>query len=483
MAERVHGYYFVAFFFGGVILGIASSLFASQSLFSNQLFVLFSITLLIVSLVRFRRVFLVIILLSGMMLGLWRGGLERYQIQDYSEYFGSNINLRGKVTDDTTEKDDGKIRFKLHDVKIEGKKMSGEVWVSAEAGNTKINRSDTVAAQGFLAEGFGSFAASLVRADILTVERTSEGDVGLQARDKFAGATTEILPEPERSLGLGYLLGLRSNLPEAFEQQIMVLGLTHIVVASGYNLTILVAFARRLFVKVSKYLSAMTGAIMIFGFILITGFSPSMSRAGLVAGLSLLAWYYGRKIHPLALLLAAAAVTLLIRPSYIWGDMGWYLSFMAFFGILVVAPLLHHYFWGIEHKPSATRELIIATLAAQLMTLPIILHSFGVFSLYSLPANILILPTIPLCMIAVFIAGLGGLLLPFISAILAFPAVGLLKYCTFVVDRLAELPNSRMEFEFGYAHLIIGYAAMGLFTIFLFLKTKHNFLKDKLIID
>ncbi len=72
--------------------------------------------------------------------------------------------------------------------------------------------------------------------------------------------------------------------------------------------------------------------------------SPSMSRAGLVAGLSLLAWYYGRRIHPLVLLPLAMAITVMVQPSYAWGDLGWQLSFAAFAGVLIGAPLIQAYF-------------------------------------------------------------------------------------------------------------------------------------------
>ena len=149
----------------------------------------------------------------------------------------------------------------------------------------------------------------------------------------------EVVKEPQASLGIGFLTGQRSTLPDSLDEQLRIVGLTHIVVASGYNLTILVRFARRLFVRYSKYWATVSASVMICGFVLVTGFSPSMSRAALVTGLSLAAWYYGRKIHPLVLLLFAAAITVLINPSFLWGDIGWALSFTAFAGVMLLAPL------------------------------------------------------------------------------------------------------------------------------------------------
>lgn len=482
LVERVHGYYFIATFFIGIILGVLACLVTNEKYYASPVILIIAAGFVAASCIRFRKIFLLFMLMGGILLGLWRGSSVEYNAEGYNRYYGQTVELSGVVVDDISYNAAGDQRFKLKNITIEETGLDGEVWVSSSE-KVAIQRSDIVAAKGYLGEGFGGFSATLVRTDVISVQKTSTLDIGLQVRDSFANATVDIVPEPERSLGLGYLLGLKSALPESLEQQIQILGLTHVVVASGYNLTILVSFARRLFVKVSKYLSAVTGGLMIAGFTLITGFSPSMSRAGLVAGLTLLAWYYGRKIHPLMVLAVAAAVTLLIRPSYIWGDLGWYLSFTAFFGVLVLAPLIHHYFWGANKKPSFLRELIVATFSAQLMTLPIILYSFGAFSAYSLPANILILPVIPFCMLATFIAGLGGLFLPFITDLLALPAVWLLKYCTFVIEKMSGLPHSQGEFTINPLQVVIGYAFIVIITTVLLIKTKHNFLKDKTIVD
>lgn len=483
LTERVHVYWFVVLFSAGTILGIAGSVFVDELNFSRYIFVLLAAAFLAASLVKLRRIFLIFILVSGILLGLWRGSLQQVGTSEYQKYYDSNVTLSGVVVDDVGFGPDGNPKYKLRDISIDNTPMSGEVWVSGRNAGMEIKRSDTVTAKGFLSEGFGSFSASLVRAEIINIELTSERDIGLQARDTFAAATEGNIPEPERSLGLGYLLGLKSALPESLALQIQILGLTHVVVASGYNLTILVSFARRLFVNISKYLSTLVGGGMIVGFILITGFSPSMSRAGLVAGLSLLAWYYGRKFHPLTLLLITASITLLIHPAYIWGDIGWYLSFTAFFGVLILAPLIHHYFWGGDKRPSLIRDLVVATLSAQILTLPIILYSFGTFSIYSLPANLLILPIVPLCMLATFIAGLGGLFLPFIAGIISLPAVWLLKYCTFVIEKVSAMPHVQNEIQITLPQVFIGYGLIVILTILLFVKTKHNFMKDKIIVD
>ncbi len=50
----------------------------------------------------------------------------------------------------------------------------------------------------------------------------------------------------------------------------------------------------------------------------------------------------------MVLILVAAALTAGWNPVYIWSDIGWYLSFLAFFGILMLAPQIFKRFWKVR---------------------------------------------------------------------------------------------------------------------------------------
>jgi len=263
--------------------------------------------------------------------------------------------------------------------------------------------------------------------------------VARQVRDWFVEGIKRSIPEPEASLGIGYLVGQRQALPADLITALQVVGLTHVVVASGYNLTILVRLSRRLFIKISKYLSVLASGLMIVAFISITGASPSMVRAGLVSGLSLLAWYYGRKFHPVVLLLFVMAITVIINPSYIWGDLGWQLSFAAFAGVMILAPLAGRYLFD-NKKLNVISQILIETVSAQIVTAPIIVLSFSQLSNVSIISNLLVLPFVPLAMLLTFIAGVGGLIAPSLASIIGLPAKWLLSYMISVVNNLASLP-------------------------------------------
>jgi competence protein ComEC len=479
LRKKIHISWFIAWTSLGFLIGVALSIFSWSSIFTDATWLILSAAFLII--VTGKRVtFLVVLAASaGLILGLWRGGTEHQALKDYSPYYKQSVTLSGTVSEDISYSPQGDQRMRIDKVKINSRPLPEEVWVSSTS-KLDIKRGDIVTLYGKLGPGFGNIPASMYYARLTKITRPYPGDIGRRVRDKFAEGVRTAIPEPEAGLGIGYLLGQSSSLPQELSNQFKTVGLTHAVVASGYNLTILVAFAARIFAKKSKYLTLLTSGAMISGFMLITGFSPSMSRAGLVSGLGLLAWYYGRKIHPFVLLPFAAAITVLLRPAYIWGDLGWYLSFSAFVGVIVLAPLLQHYFWGQAKKPHLLRSLLVDTVSAQLATAPIIILAFHQYSPYALLANLLILPLVPLAMLLTFTAGLAGLIAPGVASLIGTPAAIILQYSIQTVGYVANLHNSKLEVNFSVKVLVVCYIIVILAMVALLHKTKHKFREETL---
>lgn len=396
----------------------------------------------------------VAVLASGVLFGLWHGSLGQVGLEEYQPLVGRVVVLRGVVTEDPDIDKKGNTVLRLSKVQVMERSLPGLVWVTTTQSDA-IKRSDIVTVKGKMSDGFGAFAARLVRAKIEGVARPVPGDVAVGVRDWFSERVRRHVAENESALGLGFLLGLRRALPPELGEALKIAGLTHVIVASGYNLTILVRLSRRLFVRVSKYLSALSATAMILGFMAITGLGPSMSRAGLVAGLSLAAWYYGRTIHPLVLLPVAAAITLLVNPSHGWNDLGWQLSFASFAGVIILAPLLQRYFFG-DKQPGTLRQIFGETLSAQIMTLPILVLSFGVVSNVALLANILILPLVPLAMLLVFLVGLLADV-PLLAGLVAAPTEWLLGYMVSVGKWLAAQPWAQTELAISWWQAALAY--------------------------
>lgn len=317
---------------------------------------------------------------------------------------------------------------------------------------------------GAMSEGFGNFPASMTGA-VIRVTRETGSDVAREIRDTFADDVRRSIAEPESSLGIGYLLGQKNNLPSDLVEALKVTALTHIVVASGYNLTILVRLGRRLFAKVSKYLATLTSVSLIVGFVAMTGLSPSMTRAGLISLLSLWAWYVGRKFHPVTLLAFAAMVTALANPSYVWGDLGWLLSFGAFAGVVIVAPILSAYFFG--EKVPFVGQILIETFSAQLVTLPIMIVAFQQLSVIGLLANLLVLPLVPLAMLLVTIAGVGGWLVPAYATVIGWPAQTLLSFQIAVINWCANIPWALAKPQWQWWHAAMYFAVVTFVVVYM----------------
>ena len=457
--QKVHLSWLIAAWCIGVTVGVIWVMTLPFGMFAGMGWLLLGMVLLLPIVKTQRRWMVVLALVSGVSVGLWRGSAGQVGLEKYEQLIGQSVTLSGRVLEDPDIDKRGQTVLRLSDMRFGEDELPGSLWVVTRK-NDVIRRSDRVTVSGKMTEGFGSFVGAIYRAEIEQVERPVPDDVAVGVRDWFAERVRMYIPDPEASLGLGYLLGLRRALPPGLVEALQIAGLTHVIVASGYNLTILVRLSRRLFVRVSKYLAMLSSTAMILAFMAVTGMSPSMSRAGLVAGLSLVAWYYGRKIHPLVLLPLAAAITLLINPQFGWNDLGWQLSFAAFAGVIILAPLLQRYFFG-DKEPGTIRQVVGETFSAQIFTLPLLVMAFGVMSNVALLANVLILPLVPLAMLLVFLAGIFATV-PLLGALIAVPTTWLLSYMVWVAEWLAGQSWAQMEVSITWWMVVLAYIVLSL---------------------
>lgn len=203
----------------------------------------------------------------------------------------------------------------------------------------------------------------------------------------------------------------------------------------------------------------MSSGFLIVGFIAFSGLSPSMVRAGLVAGLSLLAWYYGRTFHPLLLIVYVAATTAMISPLYLWYDIGWWLSFLAFFGVLIVSPIIVKTFFKQKQPPNVV-QLLLETISAQLMTLPIILLVFGKMPMLALVANICTAPFVSLAMMLSAVAGVWGMCVPVLGAVVAVPAEIILSYFIAIVNMLSAPEWAQIDISLSPVSMTVAYSCI-----------------------
>lgn len=213
------------------------------------------------------------------------------------------------------------------------------------------------------------------------------------------------LPGDQGALLAGMLYGERT-LSDGAKTQFRNAGLLHLIAVSGSNVTILVVIIVRILVGlgVSRRSSFIALSIAILAFVFFVGPQASVVRAALMGWLIELAPLLGRVAKTSRLLLVSAVVFSIVHPWVLFFDPGFALSFLATIGLLTFGLRFNEGMrtWPI---PDTLREILTATLAATMLTLPYTAWAFGQVSLVGLLTNMLAIPLVP------WVMGSGALVL------------------------------------------------------------------------
>jgi competence protein ComEC len=388
---------------------------------------------------RNRVVGLVSIALLGLALGDLRGTQLAQRLTGYDDLMNRQVYLQLQANEDAVYGKGGQLTFAGNHIRnaITGERLPGQIGVSG-LGMNAVYGGDEILVYGKLREGLGSYQGFMSYADLTLV--AAHPSPLSELRRKFSASVLSVLPEPEASFGMGLLIGQRATLPEDVKADLQKVGLTHIIAVSGANLTIMLEASRRVLGHRSKRLSTGLSLGLMVAFVLMTGGSASIIRAAYVSLLSVVAAYYGRRFKPLLIITGAAAITAYIDPLYIWGDASWYLSFLAFFGVLVVSPLLERRLSPV-FRANILLAIALESFCAEIMSVPYILYTFGQISFMGLLANVLVTSVIPYAMLFGLIAGLAGMLWWPVAGWFAWPAQVLLTYMLDMAQWLAGRPH------------------------------------------
>ena len=275
----------------------------------------------------------------------------------------------------------------------------------------------------------------------------------------FNDALADALPEPSASLAGGLILGGKQGLGSDLQQAFITAGLIHVVVLSGFNVMIVAeAVLRGLFFLPKRLAFVIAGAVIGL-FVLMAGAGAASVRAGAMAGLGLFARATGRTFAALRALLFVGIAMVLWNPFVLAFDPGFQLSFVATAGLILGAPLVAARLAFIKSR--FLREIVASTVAAQTAVVPLLLYQTGLFSAVALPANLLVLPVIPLAMGLSFAAGLISLCVPTLALIGGVPAYFVLSYISAAAETAAALPLSAFSLpSFPFALVVLAYTAL-----------------------
>lgn len=260
---------------------------------------------------------------------------------------------------------------------------------------------------------------------------------------RFITSIEKVLPEPQAGLLAGLILGARRSLDRDLLEDFRRVGLSHMIVLSGYNLTIVAEAIRWSlgFLPLPLYASLGAGGLGVLAFALMAGGGAAVWRATLMALLALVARATGRIYEVGRALLVTVVLLLLWDPVYLVFDLGFQLSILATLGLIYLSPL---FITRLRFLPRAWgfREVVASTVAAQLAVLPWLLYATGELSLVALLINPLVLIVVPAIMLSGFIAVVAGLINAALATLPAAVAYALISYQLWLIELFARLPGA-----------------------------------------
>ena len=282
-----------------------------------------------------------------------------------------------------------------------------------------------------------------------------------EIRERADVALGRGMPAREAALARGFVLGEDEAVDERTVEDFRRSGLSHLLAVSGQNVALLGLLAMPLLAAFGIPLGArlvwILGAIV--AYVPLAGGGPSIVRAGVMGGLTVLATLAGRRASRLYGLAVAAAVTLAVDPR-IAADVGWQLSFAAVIGILALAAPLRRAILARLGGRGAARALadgIAITVAATLATAPLIALHFGAVSTTTLVANVLALPAVAPAMWLGMLSAASGQVPGFPTAALNAVAAPLLAYIAQVAAWCGRPSWAYLHVRLGLAGLLVSY--------------------------
>lgn len=253
--------------------------------------------------------------------------------------------------------------------------------------------------------------------------------------------------EPYASLLVGIMLGQERVFSEKFEEALKVSGTTHVISASGYNLSVLIVLLRRVLFFITRNFRIYLTIGIIWSYAIMASLSPSIVRAALMSSLALFAVLLGRQniIH-LALPISCA-LFVIVTPEVV-GSMSFLLSVLSTAGIIYVYPVLNRSYQRIRGSSELNliEETGLVTLSCTLAVLLLSALSFGQLSVVSLVVNIILLPILSYVMPLGFLwTSLVTLKINYIDEILFRFINSELVIFTSLVERFSEIEWASLE--------------------------------------
>ena len=268
------------------------------------------------------------------------------------------------------------------------------------------------------------------------------------------------------------LTGDSWDIPDEDYYALKIAGLAHVIAVSGLHVSFLIG-AVRLAVRRRRRTAAI-GIPLVLVFMAMAGFTPSVTRAGLMQIMLLTAPLLRREEDTPTSLSLALLLILLVNPQAV-GSPALQLSFTSMAGIGILSGRIY----AALTAPEAVKKrrvlractLITAdTVGVMAFTVPLLALHFGYVPLYALLSNLLCLWAATVCFVLGYVTCLLGLLWRPAGAALGFVTALPARYLLFAARLIARLPYAALYTEnnyiawwiaFVYAVFLLGFALKG----------------------
>ncbi len=286
----------------------------------------------------------------------------------------------------------------------------------------------------------------------------------LQIREYFLKKLRRNFNQEEYfSIAAALLYGFRSDMDEENIQAFTNTGTIHILSVSGMHVAILFGFLSLVFRFIPRHpmlkwfpFVVIFSIIWIYAFI--AGLDPPITRAAIMISFVLCAQYFRRNSSTLNALVAAAVLILLCSPRAVT-NVGFQLSFLAVLGMLLFLPVSEKIIVVKNPVLRFLRDTIRISVAAQILTTPLMLYYFGQFPTYFLLANLVVDLPSTLTMYLGFLITIN----PFewLNAILGDILENLIKFILYCLKSIDKFPLSTIKINIIQKNLLfLSYAAI-----------------------
>ena len=218
------------------------------------------------------------------------------------------------------------------------------------------------------------------------------------------------LSEESKAFAHGILLGDKTAIGKVRVQSMRDAGLSHIMAVSGLHIGIIyfIIFILLMPLRWMNYHRSHRFAVMmaVWIYVMIIGFPISAVRAALMITVMCLSWVLERYAYNMHILASAALIILLWDTQQLW-NVGFQLSFMATAGILMSVP--------VHEKLNKVWRMIVVTVSAQIMTLPIVACYFHIIPVMGWIQGLIVVPVL-------------SLLIYIMILYIAFPVLSFMQY-------------------------------------------------------